>query len=115
MFEIAHYLTDTGRNPFAEWYESLKNHKAKRAIDRRLNRLALGNFGDCRFCGQGVWELRINLGPGYRVYYAQTGQTLLLLLCGGDKHTQQTDIARAHTYWQCFRSIQENDNENAIT
>jgi len=115
MFEIEHYLTDTGHDPFADWYHGLKDHKARQAVDRRLNRLALGNFGDCRFCSHGVWELRINLGPGYRVYYAQAGQTLVLLLCGGDKRTQQTDITRACTYWQCFQSKQDDDDENTIT
>jgi len=98
MFEIEHYLTDTGHNPFADWYDGLKNHKAKQAVDRRLNRLGLGNFGDHKFCGNGVWELRIDLGPGYRLYYAQAGQTLVLLLCGGDKRMQQADIARAQEY-----------------
>jgi len=66
--------------------------------------MALGNFGDCKPCGNGVWELRIDLGPGWRLYYALTGQTVVLLLCGGNKDTQQTDIARAGAYWQDWQN-----------
>ena len=67
---------------------------------RRIERVKLGNFGDHRFCRDGVWELRIDVGQGYRVYYAQAGQTLVLLLCGGDKRTQSADIDRAADYRQ---------------
>ena len=63
-------------------------------------RVELGNFGDHKFCRDGVWELRVDVGPGYRVYYALSGQRVVLLLCGGDKRTQDADIARAATYWQ---------------
>jgi len=106
MFEIEHYLTETDRNPFAEWYEGLKDVKAKRAIDRRLIRMALGNFGDYKHCGDGVWELRIDLGPGYRIYWARNGEKVLLLLAGDDKRTQQADIAKARMYWQQFQQNQ---------
>jgi len=64
MFEIEHYLIETGHNPFANWYIGLKDRKVKQAIDRRLNRMAFGNFGDCKPCQDGVWELRIDVGPG---------------------------------------------------
>jgi len=115
MFEIEHYLTETGRSPFAQWYDGLRERKAKQAIDRRLNRMVLGNFGDCKPCRDGVWEMRIDFGPGLRVYYARHGQALVLLLAGGDKRTQQADISRACDYWQQFRQLQsrnENDNED---
>jgi len=79
MFTLEHYLTETERNPFADWYYGLKDPIAKRAIDRRLSRLVMGNFGNHNPCGDGVWELRIDTGQGYRVYYAQVGQTLILL------------------------------------
>jgi len=117
MFEIEHYLTETGRNPFAQWYTGLRDHKIKRAIDRRLYRMALGNFGDCKHCRNGVWEIRIDFGPGYRVYYAQHGKTVVLLLAGGEKRTQQADISRACEYWKTFLQLQskeENDNEDTI-
>jgi len=104
VLEIRNYLTVNGRDVFTQWYTELKDHRVRRAIDRRLNRLALGHFGDCKPCGNGVWELRIDLGPGYRLYYAQAGQTLVLLLCGGDKHTQQADIIQAKGYWQDWQN-----------
>jgi len=104
MFEIRHYLTSTGHDVFNQWYTGLKDHKVKRAIDRRIGRMALGHFGDCKPCQDGVWELRIDLGPGYRMYYARDGKTVVVLLCGGDKRTQQADIARAGAYWQDWQN-----------
>jgi len=79
--------------------------------------MALGNFGDCKPCQNGVWELRIDVGPGYRVYYARVGKTVLLLLCGGDKRMQQADITKACMYWQRFQQhqpTQEKDDENTL-
>ena len=73
----------------------------------RLDRLENGNFGQCRALQSGVWELKINHGPGYRVYYGQAGKTILLLLCGGDKRTQQADVVRAVMYWKEFKSRQK--------
>jgi putative addiction module killer protein len=95
MFEITHYLNPNGRDAFADWRASVKDSKARIAIDRRINRIELGNFGDHGSCREGVWELRIDVGPGYRVYYAVVGNSVVLLLCGGDKRSQDTDIARA--------------------
>ena len=69
----------------------------------RLDRVSLGNFGDCRSVGEGVQELRIDYGPGYRVYFGQLGSTIVLLLCGGDKSTQAKDINLAHYYWSEYR------------
>jgi len=100
LFEIEHYIADDGCDVFADWYDKLKDSKAAVAIDRRLYRVELGNFGDHKPCRQGVWELRIDVGPGYRVYYAQAGQTVVLLLCGGIKRSQDADIAKACEYWK---------------
>lgn len=100
MYEIRHYLTPEQRDVYLEWHRKLRDLKARIAIDRRIYRIELGNFGDHRFCRDGVWELRIDVGPGYRVYYALAGKQVVLLLCGGDKGTQQSDIARACEYWQ---------------
>lgn len=83
-----------------EWRNHLRDSRAKIAIDRRINRIELENFGDCKFCRDGVWELRIDVGPGYRVYYAISGNEVVLLLCGGDKRTQGSDIDRACAYWE---------------
>jgi putative addiction module killer protein len=99
MYEIRHYLTPNEKDVFMAWRRQLRDGKAKIAIDRRINRIELGNFGDHRFCRDGVWELRIDVGPGYRVYYAIAGTQVVLLLCGGDKRTQDADINRACEYW----------------
>jgi putative addiction module killer protein len=85
---------------FAEWREQLRDARAKAAIDRRIYRVESGNFGDHKFCRDGVWELRIDVGQGYRVYYAVSGTLIVLLLCGGDKRTQDADIRRACDFWQ---------------
>ena len=99
MYEILHYLTQSGKDVFMEWRHQLRDTKQKIAVDRRINRIELGNFGDHRFCRDGVWELRIDAGPGFRVYYAVAGTQVILLLCGGDKRSQDADIERACTYW----------------
>src|SRR5258706_4027580 len=77
-----------------------KDLKARVVILRRIDRLLNGNFGDHKFCQDGVWELRIDCGPGYRVYYALSEKTVILLLCRGSKRNQSTDIANAVRYWQ---------------
>jgi len=100
VFAISHYLTPEGKDIFLEWQLSLRDTKARIAIDRRINRIELGNFGDHKFCRDGVWELRIDFGPGYRVYYAIAGSKVVLLLSGGDKGTQTTDINRACEEWK---------------
>jgi putative addiction module killer protein len=81
---------------FDTWLDKLKDPPGKARIIRRLDRLAAGNPGDVQPIGQGLSELRLHVGPGYRVYYLQEGDTLILLLCGGDKSTQQKDIEKAH-------------------
>jgi putative addiction module killer protein len=80
---------------FDDWLSALNDQKALAKIIARIERLALGNPGDVKPVGEGVSEMRIPYGPGYRVYYRQTGKELVLLLCGGDKATQDKDIKRA--------------------
>lgn len=80
---------------YARWFASLRDQQAKARINVRIRRLSLGNLGDVRPVGEGVSELRIDYGPGYRVYFVQRGQTLVVLLAGGDKDTQDRDIRRA--------------------
>ncbi|HEY9780900.1 MAG TPA: type II toxin-antitoxin system RelE/ParE family toxin, partial [Leptolyngbyaceae cyanobacterium] len=79
--------------------ESLRDIKARAKIRARLDRVEAGNLGDYRAVGKGVCELRIDYGPGYRVYFGQVGTTIILLLCGGDKSTQSEDIRQAIEYW----------------
>ena len=81
--------------PFDKWFRGLRDARAKVRIDERIERLANGNPGDARPVGSGVSELRIDYGPGYRVYFVQRGNVLIILLCGGDKASQRRDIAKA--------------------
>jgi putative addiction module killer protein len=103
MMELRHYLTTSGKDVFESWLVSLKDDRAEARIDTRINRLSKGNFGDCKPVGGGVWELRIDYGPGYRVYYAMVGQTCVLLLCGGDKRKQSSDIVKAMEYLKDYK------------
>lgn len=80
---------------FAQWFEGLRDRQARSRIDVRIRRLSLGNPGDVKPVGEGVSELRIDHGPGYRVYFAQQGREIVVLLAGGDKRTQDTDIRKA--------------------
>jgi len=108
--DIRRYITSDGRVPFVEWLDSLRDTKAKTNINKRLDRVSLGNLGDYRSVGEGVCELRIDYGPGYRVYFGQIGSTIVLLLCGGNKSTQEQDIRRAIEYWTDYRR-RENANQ----
>lgn len=100
MNKISDYLTDAGRDPFKEWLENLSDRQARARVLVRVHRMAAGNFGDCKPVADGVWELRIDYGPGYRVYYAKTGEKYVLILAGGDKRRQQADIDIALEYWK---------------
>ncbi|WP_028239262.1 type II toxin-antitoxin system RelE/ParE family toxin [Stutzerimonas azotifigens] len=80
---------------FAEWHSSLKDLRAKIAIARRIERAERGNLGDVKSVGKGVSELRVDVGPGYRLYFTRRGEVVIVLLAGGDKSTQQADIRKA--------------------
>jgi putative addiction module killer protein len=97
--EILHYQTAAGKDLFDEWFIGLSDLKMINRIEARLDRLKVGNFGDVKLVATGVWELRFHFGPGYRVYFGLDGQALVILLCGGDKSTQDRDIRRAQEYW----------------
>ena len=84
-----------GRDVVGEWLATLRDRRAKAKVLARIARLEAGNFGDCKSVGAGVWELRVDWGPGYRIYYARLGTRVVLLLCGGDKRKQSADIRRA--------------------
>lgn len=81
----------------------LRDMRAKVAVIRRVARMEMGNFGDHKFCRDGVFELRVDVGPGYRVYYALSGDQIVLLFSGGTKGTQAADIDRACAYWKIFQ------------
>ena len=102
--EVREYQTAEGKSPLTEWLEDLRDGATRARIVARLDRLKAGLLGDWKTVGSGVCELRIDHGPGYRVYYGQEGKTLILLLCGGDKSTQAKDIERAHAYWKDYKA-----------
>lgn len=106
-FEVDYYKTENGTAPFKEWLEALRdvNGRAKNRI--RIDRVRLGNLGDHKHIEQGVWELRIDYGPGYRVYFAREDNRLILLLIGGDKDSQKRDIAQATSNLQDHRRRQQ--------
>jgi putative addiction module killer protein len=103
VIEVLRYLTRAGRNPVSEWIAELADAHAKARIRDRIDRLSQGNLGDSKALGGGLSELRIDWGPGYRVYYGMIGRNCVLLLCGGDKRKQSSDIQRAHEYLGDYR------------
>ena len=103
MIEIRRYLTRAGKDVFGDWLERLADRQARARILARVDRLSLGNFGDAKHLRAGVSELRIDWGPGYRVYFAMIEKTCVLLLCAGDKRKQPADIQKALDYWKDYR------------
>ena len=102
QYTVIHYEED-GKDIIKNWLKSLKDFKARDAINRVISRLLDGNFGDHKPCRNGVWELRIDVGAGYRVYYSISGKEIILLLCGGSKSTQNKDIDKAVEYLKKFK------------
>lgn len=100
--ELINYETIDGRCPFDEWLAGLEAVVVAR-IRARLNRVACGNMGDVKPVGGGLSELRLKFGSGYRIYFANQGDEIVVLLCGGDKGSQGKDIQTAKKYWQDFR------------
>ncbi len=99
---VEFYETLDGKQPVQEWLEYLDTRTDMR-IAARIERLQLGNPGDYKSLGNGVYEMRIDFGPGYRVYFALSGISIVLLLCGGTKKTQQADIETAYEYWSEYK------------
>jgi putative addiction module killer protein len=103
VVEIRHFVSRAGKDVFDDWLTHLADARAQAKIAVRISRLAAGNFGDCKPLHQGLRELRIDWGAGYRVYYAMIGRERVLLLCGGDKRTQPADIERALEYLNDYK------------
>ena len=101
--ELRIYEAADGSIPFADWLDGLRDGKGRAVIRVRIDRMAAGNFGDHASVGGGIFELRIHFGPGYRIYFAEDGPRLVLLLLGGDKKSQSLDIARAKSYWKTYK------------
>ncbi len=102
--KIEIYKSANGKCPFNTWFEKIKEIHTRSKILVRLDRLKLGNFGDCKNLGQGLAELRIFFGPGIRIYYSKIGNKLILLLNGGDKSSQSRDIIKAREYLEEYLS-----------
>jgi putative addiction module killer protein len=102
MVEIREYLGSDGRNSFSEWFDRL-NAEAARKVTAALYRVVLGNFSNVKGVGGGVFECRIDFGPGYRVYFGKDGEQIVILLCGGTKKRQQNDIELAGKCWQDYK------------
>ena len=105
-FELKDYETPDGRCPYQEWYSELvkKDLRSAVALEKRIRRLEQGLLGDYKEIEEGILELRIHLGQGFRLYVRQIGKTMMLLLVGGEKSNQEQDIRNAFKYWYEFKS-----------
>jgi putative addiction module killer protein len=106
MIEITvfHYQTTAGDCPFREWMSSVKDKAVKATVAARINRVRAGTLGDWKPVGDGVFELRIDRGPGYRVYFGRDGRSMVILLTAGEKRSQDSDIKRAKEYWRDYET-----------
>jgi putative addiction module killer protein len=102
--EIRHYVTRDGKDVFQTWLEQLRDITLRARVELRIARLERGLFGDCKTIRAGVFELRIDTGPGFRIYFGREGERIVILLCGGDKRTQQKDIEHAIGYWKDYQA-----------
>ena len=107
--KLEKYTTESGKCPFEDWFNDFKDKKTQAVVDARLTRLRLGNLGKYRELGEGVKELKINFGGGLRVYFAEASGMIVILLCGGDKGSQDRDIKKAKNYWEDYQGRMKND------
>jgi putative addiction module killer protein len=101
--KVENYVTENGDDVFQAWMSGLKDLRARVLVDKTIAKIRLGNFGDHKGVGEGVQEIRLDHGPGYRIYYAEHGNTLIILLCGGTKKRQQDDITQAKKFWKDWK------------
>jgi len=107
---VDNYVLLDGTEPIVEWLEALKDIKGRAKIRARINQLRAGNPGQFNIVAPGIMEMKLDYGPGYRVYFARVGNKLMLLLCGGDKSTQRADIKKATEYLSDYkRRVREHD------
>ena len=102
--QIIIYADENGHEPYRSWIDSLKDKKGQQRIRARIRRLGEGLYGDCDSVGEGVSELRMFFGPGYRVYFGEDADNIVILLCGGDKDSQSQDIKNAKEYWKGYKN-----------
>lgn len=111
-YVIKHYKKDNNSSPFEEWINHLKDCKNQIRILLAIERMALGNFNNCKSLGDGICELKLYFGSGYRVYFGIYNNQIIILLCGGDKSSQSKDVALAKKYWNTYlESMKGNKNE----
>jgi putative addiction module killer protein len=110
LFQLA-----DGRVPFIDWLHGLRDRQAVQRIQVRIDRLSLGNIGDARAVGAGVHELKVNYGPGYRVYFGIVDTKIVLLLCGGDKSSQSKDVLTAKEYWNAYKEAKQGKGNSLRT
>lgn len=101
MITVREYVTPAGRNPFRQWLDSLSTEVRAR-VQIRVLRFELGNLGDAKALGGGIWEARLMFGAGYRIYFGRDGAAIILLLTGGDKASQRRDVQRATEFWSDY-------------
>lgn len=106
VIEVREYITEDGDSPYDDWLSGL-DRKSRARVRVRVDRVSLGNFGDHKRLTEELYELRLFFGPGYRVYIAREGTTVVILLCGGDKSTQKMDIKSAAALWADYQSTEE--------
>lgn len=109
VVEVYTYETADGRVPFDDWFLGIRDRTTRARIETRIDRLALGNFGNCEPAREGVTELKMDFGPGYRVYFGRDGDTLVILLAGGKKDTQDADMELARQYWREYKDAQKSE------
>lgn len=103
-FDIQEYIDQSGKSPYQQWLDRLGNGRAQVKVISQVERMALGSFGDVKPVGGGVSETRIHWGPGYRIYHARVGDKVIILLCGGDKSTQNKDIKAAKEFLADYKN-----------
>jgi putative addiction module killer protein len=108
VIEIRQYIDRQGRNPFQHWFQRL-DETARARVAISLDRLQRGNFSQVKGTGAGVFELRLDFGPGYRVYFGKDGETIVILLGGGTKKRQQTDVEAAHALWKQYKEEKQEE------
>ena len=109
--EVEFYQTEAGKLPFKEWLDGLKDRRGKARVDARITRLQAGLLGSCKPVGDGVFELKVEFGPGYRIYFVEEERGIVLLLWGGDKGNQQRDIQTAKNYWADYQARERKHNK----
>lgn len=102
MIEILEYLNDDGVSPFSKWFNALSAQPAAK-LTTALARMETGNLSHCKSLGNGLWENKLDFGPGYRIYFGKAGTQIIILVAGGTKSTQAEDIKKAKKYWEQFQ------------